>query len=84
MSSETEDSDRALKPGPHSNLLHPERTNTSNEAAEERGKSNVMDRDTLKELEHNAMVRRVLHAEFQRALFVRPLVAAVEHKLEQE
>ena len=41
------DLDRALKPGPHSNLLHPERTNASDEAAE--GKSKVMDRDTLKE-----------------------------------
>lgn len=37
MSSETEDSDRALKPGPPSNLLHPEKNSAGEEAAELRG-----------------------------------------------
>lgn len=37
VSSETEDSDRALKPGPPSNLLHPEKNCAGEEAAELRG-----------------------------------------------
>ena len=44
MSSETEDSDIALKPGPRSNLLHPEKKNARKDAAE--GKERVMDKDT--------------------------------------
>lgn len=46
MSSETEDSDRALKPGLHSNLLHPERKkHAREEAAERRGERGVMEID---------------------------------------
>lgn len=42
MSSETEDSDRALKPGLHSNLLHRERKeHAREEAAERRGERGV-------------------------------------------
>ena len=47
VSSETENSDRALKPGPRSNLLHPERRNARDEAADGRAKSRVMVRDAL-------------------------------------
>lgn len=50
MSSETEDSDRALKPGPRSNLLHPEKKkkkkNAGEEAAGERGKESNGQRHT--------------------------------------
>lgn len=48
MSSETEDSDRALKPGPPSNLLHSEKkkkNRAGEEVGELRGKG-VKDRDT--------------------------------------
>lgn len=47
MSSETEDSDRALKPGPHSNLLYLKKKIAREEAVEGRGKGSVMDNGTL-------------------------------------
>lgn len=46
VSSETEDSDRALKPGLHSNLLHRERKeHAREEAAERRGERGVKEID---------------------------------------
>lgn len=48
MSSETEDSDRALKLSPRSNLLHPEkkREHRRGGSRREKGKRRVMHRDT--------------------------------------
>lgn len=72
MSSETEDSDRALKPGPHSNLLHPEKKRAPERRQRKgEGERRVMDTQTeMVEEKHNVMVCTVLHGESQRLLLL--------------
>lgn len=74
MSSETEDSDRALKPGPRSNLLHPEKKKKRALESRQRkgeGKRRVMDTQTeMVEEKHNVTVCTVLHGESQRLLLL--------------